>query len=42
MLANASNAIIVAFATGVEQIAADNASRDGIEIKQYDIIYMMQ
>ena len=39
MLANASNAIIVAFATGVEQIAADNASRDGIEIKQYDIIY---
>ncbi len=39
MLANASNAIIVAFATGVEQIAADNASRDGIEIKRYDIIY---
>lgn len=39
MLANASNAIIVAFATGVEQIAQDNANRDGIEIKQYDIIY---
>lgn len=39
MLANASNAIIIAFATGVEQIAADNAARDGIEIKQYDIIY---
>lgn len=39
MLANASNALIVAFATGVEQIAADNAARDGIEIKQYDIIY---
>lgn len=39
MLANASNAIIVAFATGVEQVAADNASRDGIEIKQYSIIY---
>lgn len=39
MLANASNAIIVAFATGVEQVAADNAARDGIEIKQYDIIY---
>lgn len=39
MLANASNAIIVAFATDVEQVAADNASRDGIEIKQYSIIY---
>ena len=39
MLANASNAIIVAFATDVEQVAADNESRDGIEIKQYSIIY---
>lgn len=39
MLANASNAIIIAFATGVEQVAADNAARDGIEIKQYNIIY---
>ncbi|MCM1285498.1 MAG: translation initiation factor IF-2 [Acetobacter sp.] len=39
MLANASNAIIVAFNIGVDQIAADNASRDGVEIKQYDIIY---
>lgn len=39
MLANASNAIIVAFATGVDQDAADNASRTGIEIKQYNIIY---
>lgn len=39
MLANASNAIIVAFNTGVDQIAADNAQRDGIEIKSYDIIY---
>ena len=39
MLANASNAIIIAFATGVEQIAADNAARDGVEIKQYNIIY---
>ncbi len=39
MLANASNAIIVAFATDVEQDAADNAARDGIEIKQYSIIY---
>ncbi len=39
MLANASNAIIVAFNTGIDQIAADNAQRDGIEIKSYDIIY---
>ncbi|MCH5315690.1 MAG: translation initiation factor IF-2 [Eubacterium sp.] len=39
MLAAASNAIIVAFATGVHPIAADNAQRDGIEIKQYNIIY---
>ena len=39
MLANASNAIIVAFATGVDQDAADNAARTGIEIKQYNIIY---
>ena len=33
MLAEASKAIIV------DQIAVDNAKRDGIEIKQYDIIY---
>lgn len=39
MLADASNAIIIAFATGVEQVAADTAARDGIEIKQYNIIY---
>lgn len=39
MLANASNAIVVAFNTGVDQIAYDNAQRDGIEIKTYDIIY---
>lgn len=39
MLANASNAVIVAFNTGVDQIAADNAQRDGVEIKSYDIIY---
>ncbi len=39
MLASASNAIIVAFNTGVDQIAADNAHRDGIDIKTYDIIY---
>ena len=39
MLAEASKAIIVAFNTGVDQIAADNAKRDGVEIKQHDIIY---
>ena len=39
MLAEASKAIIVAFNPGVDQIAADNAKRDGVEIKQYDIIY---
>lgn len=39
MLAEASKAIIVAFNTGIDQIAADNAKRDGVEIKQYDIIY---
>ena len=39
MLAEASKAIIVAFNTGVDQIAADNAKRDGVENKQYDIIY---
>ncbi|MDE6767220.1 MAG: translation initiation factor IF-2, partial [Eubacterium sp.] len=33
MLASASNAIIVGFNTGVDQIAADNAQRDGVEIK---------
>lgn len=39
MLANASNAIIVGFNTTVDQIAGDNAVRDGVEIKNYDIIY---
>jgi len=39
MLASASNAIIVGFNIGVDQIAADNAHRDGVEIKTYDIIY---
>ena len=39
MLANASNAIIVGFAVGVDPAANDNAQRDGIEIKTYNIIY---
>ncbi len=39
MLANASNAIIVGFATSVDPVAKDNADRDGVEIKNYNIIY---
>ncbi|MCD7796585.1 MAG: translation initiation factor IF-2 [Clostridiales bacterium] len=39
MLASASNAIIIAFNTAVDQTAADNAARDGVEIKAYNIIY---
>ncbi len=39
MLASASNAIIVGFNIDVDQIAADNANRDGVEIKTYNIIY---
>ncbi len=39
MLANASNAIIVGFATSVDPVAEESAKRDGIEIKTYDIIY---
>ncbi|MDD7357347.1 MAG: translation initiation factor IF-2, partial [Eubacterium coprostanoligenes] len=39
MLANASNAIIVGFAVGVDPIAQESANRDGIEIKTYNIIY---
>ncbi len=39
MLADASNAIIIAFATDIEPDAADNASRIGVEIRQYNVIY---
>lgn len=39
MLASASGAIIVGFNTSVEPAAKDNADRDGIDIKTYDIIY---
>ena len=39
MLANASNAIIVGFATSVDPVAQETANRDGIEIKVYSIIY---
>ncbi len=39
MLASASNAIIVGFNTTVEPAAQDNADREGIQIKNYNIIY---
>ena len=39
MLAAASNAIIVAFNTGVDPVAKENADRDGVEIRSYNIIY---
>lgn len=39
MLANASNAIIVGFNTTIDPVAGESAHRDGIEIKNYDIIY---
>lgn len=39
MLAAASNAIIVAFNTGVDPVAKENAERDGVEIRSYNIIY---
>lgn len=39
MLASASNAIIVGFAVGIDPAAKDNADREGIDIKIYDIIY---
>ena len=39
MLAAASNAIIVAFNTGVDPVAKENADRDGVEIRSHNIIY---
>ncbi|HIU69736.1 MAG: translation initiation factor IF-2 [Clostridiales bacterium] len=39
MLASASGAMIIGFNVGVDPSAADNAQRDGIEIKTYSIIY---
>ncbi len=39
MLAQASGAIIVGFNIGVDPVAGENAARDGVEIKTYDIIY---
>ena len=39
MLASASNAIIVGFATTIDPVAKESADRDGIEVKTYSIIY---
>lgn len=39
MLANASNAIIVGFNVRPEPDAADNAHRDGVDIRLYRVIY---
>ena len=39
MLANASNAIIVGFNVRPDNVAADNAERDGVEIRCYRVIY---
>ena len=39
MLANASNAIIVGFNVRPDPIAAENAERDGVDMRLYRIIY---
>lgn len=39
MLANASNAIIVGFNVRPDPVAAENAQRDGVDIRMYRIIY---
>ncbi len=39
MLADASNAIIVGFNVRPDQVAKENADRDGVEIRLYRIIY---
>lgn len=39
MLADASNAIIVGFNVRPDPVAADNAERDGVDIRLYRIIY---
>ncbi len=39
MLANASNAIIVGFNVRPDNVAMDNAERDGVEIRTYRVIY---
>ncbi len=39
MLANASNAIIIGFNVRPDPVAAENAERDGVEIRMYRVIY---
>lgn len=39
MLANASNAIVVAFNVRPDPVAQENAARDGVDIRTYSIIY---
>lgn len=39
MLANASNAIIVGFNVRPDNVAAESAERDGVEIRTYRVIY---
>lgn len=39
MLARASNAIIVGFNVRPDSVAAENAERDGVEIRMYRVIY---
>ncbi|MBR2731206.1 MAG: translation initiation factor IF-2 [Clostridia bacterium] len=39
MLANASGAIIVGFNVRPDNVAADNAERDGVQIRTYRVIY---
>ncbi len=39
MLANASNAIVVGFNVRPDNVASENAERDGVEIRTYRVIY---
>ena len=39
MLANASNAIIIGFNVRPDPVAAENAERDGVDIRSYRVIY---
>jgi translation initiation factor IF-2 len=41
LLASASNAIVVAFNTGVTETARRAAESEGVDIRQYDIIYKL-
>ena len=39
MLANASNAIIVGFNVRPDNVAAESAERDGVDVRMYRVIY---